>query len=291
MMLKAKVTFTGVLLMLSLGVVMLGCDDGDDPQDLLEVVLEANKLVVSMDPAYPPQSERDDDGNWEGFDVAVAEEVAQRLGVELEFTDPDWEYVTGGNWEGRWDLSVGSMTATAPRAENLFFTNAYYFTPASYAIHTDNTTLTSTDDLAGATIGVGAETTYLDYLWGTLEIMEGVGGGISYEAPADVDPREYTVESEVIAALVEGDGVNVDAIMAAQPTIQAAIDGGDPIEFIGTPAFYEPLVFALDRSRPGVSSSDAMVARLNEIVAEMHSDGTLTSLSTTWYGFDITQQQ
>ena len=48
----------------------------------------------------------------DGFDVEVAEEVASRLGVEIEFVTPDWDMITGGNWGGRWDVSIGSMTIT-----------------------------------------------------------------------------------------------------------------------------------------------------------------------------------
>ena len=48
---------------------------------------------------------------------------------------------------------------------------------------------------------------------------------------------------------------------------------------------YEPLVFSLDKGR---GPSDKIVAKLNEILAEMHADGTLTELSLKWYGVDIT---
>ena len=73
--------------------------------------------------------------------------------------------------------------------------------------------------------------------------------------------------------------------MSAQPTIEEAIGSGVPLKIIGTPAFYEPLVFALDKSR---GPSDLFLAKLNEILAEMHADGTLKELSIKWYGFDIT---
>jgi polar amino acid transport system substrate-binding protein len=73
--------------------------------------------------------------------------------------------------------------------------------------------------------------------------------------------------------------------MSAQPTIQTAIDSGVDLKYVGTPAFYEPLVFALDKGR---GPSDRMVTRLNEILAEMRADGTLTDLSLEWYGIDLT---
>jgi polar amino acid transport system substrate-binding protein len=106
-----------------------------------------------------------------------------------------------------------------------------------------------------------------------------------YDPPPDVDVKPYSTDSEAVQELALGDGVRLDAVMSAQPTIQEAMNSGVPLRYVGTPAFYEPLVFALDKSR---GPSDKMVDALNEILAEMHSDGTLTDLSLEFYGVDIT---
>jgi polar amino acid transport system substrate-binding protein len=100
--------------------------------------------------------------------------------------------------------------------------------------------------------------------------------------------RPYSTDSEAIQDLALGDGVRLDAAMSAVPTLQEAIDTGQPLKLLGEPAFYEPLSFALDKSR---GPSDKMLAKLNEIVAEMHADGTLTELSMQYYGEDITKAQ
>jgi ABC-type transport system substrate-binding protein len=252
------------------------------PKDLLDEVMAAGKLVVSSDPNYAPQSFLNDAGELDGFDIDVAKEVATRLGVELEFVTPDWDLITAGNWGGRWDLSIGSMTITEDRQEVLWFTIPYYFTPASFAVHLDNTTVNMPDDLSGMTVGLGTATTYEAYLEGTLAI---VGEVPVYDAPAGVNVQPYDTDSEAIQDLALGDGVRLDAVMSAQPTIQEAIDNGQPLKIIGTPAFYEPLAFALDKSR---GPSDKMLAKLDEILAAMHDDGTLTDLSIKWYGIDIT---
>ena len=251
-------------------------------EDLLNQVTEAGKLVVSTDPNYAPQSFLNDAGDLDGFDVNVAEEVAERLGVELEFVTPDWDLITPGGWAGRWDLSIGSMTPTDARAEVLWFTDPYYFTPATFAVHADNTDITTVEDFSGKALGLGTATTYESWLDGTLSIL---GGQIMYDPPSGVDVRPYTTDSEAVQDLALGDGVRLDGVMTAQPTIQEAIDSGVPLKYVVTPAFYEPLVFALDKSR---GPSDSMLARLNEIIAEMHADGTLTELSLEWYGVDIT---
>src|SRR3712207_7428311 len=48
---------------------------------------------------------------------------------------PSWDLITAGSWNGRWDLSVGSMTITPERAKVLHFSPPYYYTPASVAVH------------------------------------------------------------------------------------------------------------------------------------------------------------
>jgi polar amino acid transport system substrate-binding protein len=252
-------------------------------EDLLDQVMAAGKLVVSTDPDYPPQSFTDEAGELAGFDVDVAREVARRLGVGIEFESPDWDMITAGHWGGRWDVSIGSMTPTEARAEVLWFTDPYYFTPASFAVHTDNTTIQTSDDLVGKTVGLGTATTYEDYLKGTLSIM---GGEVAYDPPPDVKIRPYLTDAYAFEDMKLGDGARMDAVMSAQLTIQEAINDGYPLKFVGTPAFYEPLVFALDKAG---GSTDKMLLELNAIIAAMHEDGTLTNLSLKWYGIDITR--
>ncbi|MGH8928206.1 MAG: transporter substrate-binding domain-containing protein, partial [Acidimicrobiia bacterium] len=124
--------------------------------DLLAQILADGEIAVSTDPAYPPQSELNPTTNeYEGFDIDVANEIASRLGVTVRWETPAWEAIVAGNWQDRWHMSVGSMTVTTERAEVLDFAPAYYFTPASVAVHADNTTIIDTENaLDSATIGV-----------------------------------------------------------------------------------------------------------------------------------------
>ena len=105
----------------------------------LAAVCEAGVIVVSTDPAYPPQSFLNEEtGEYEGFDIDVAREIGTRLGVDVEFTDPTFDAVVAGNWGGRWDMSVGSVTVTTERMEVLDFTQAYYYTPAQLSVFDDS---------------------------------------------------------------------------------------------------------------------------------------------------------
>ena len=250
--------------------------------DLLDQVTAAGRLIVSTDPNYKPQSFLNDAGELDGFDVDVAREVAKRLGVKPEFVTPDWDMIVGGGWGSRWDLSIGSMTPTEERAQVLWLTDPYYYTPASFAVHKDNTSVTRPQDLAGQKVGVGRDTACMAYLDGALAMM---GGEALYSPPANLKVVPYAADAEAIQDLALGDGTRLDAVLVAQPTLQVAIDEGQPLKYVGTPAFYQPLVFALDKGR---GESDAMLARLNEIIRAMHDDGTLSRLSLKWYRIDLT---
>ena len=249
--------------------------------EVLDRVTSQGKLVMSTDPEYPPQSSLNDQNEFEGFDIDVGREIARRLGVEIEFVTPGWDVLTAGNWAGRWDVSVGSMTPTQARREVLDFPAIYYYTPAALAVHEDNTDINEPADAAGKTIGVGIATTYEQYLKKEL-VIDAVGAPPFEFRIDDADIRTYDTDLLAVDDLRLGDGVRLDAVITALPTVAGAIDQGFPLKTVGDPLFLEPLAVAIDKGDPEWG------ARLAEIVEEMHADGTLAELSEKWYGADLT---
>lgn len=260
---------------------------GKEGNDLLQVVQERGTLVASTDPKYPPQSFQNPEGEFEGFDIDVTKEIAKRLGVDVEFVTPSFNAIVAGNWSGRWDLSVGSVTITPERQKVLNFTDPYYYTPASMAVHESNTDVSDpTTDLDGATIGVCAACSYESYLKGTLEIL-----GKKYTSEVeDAEVKAYETDKIAIQDLGLGDGVRLDAVFSALPTLEGAIADETPIKVVGDPLFFEPLGVAIDKASP--EDPKAFFEEVSSIVKEMHSDGTLTKLSEKWYdGTDLTKTQ
>jgi polar amino acid transport system substrate-binding protein len=259
--------------------------ESDEPTGLLASVLDAGVLRVSTDPAYPPQSSVTKSGEYEGFDIDVATEIAERLGVEVEWETPAWDLITAGNWAGRWDVSVGSMTVTPERAEVLEFTPAYYYTPAAVAVHEDNTSITDTEnDLDGKTIGVCGGCTYEAYLEQSLNIP---GYEIDFVID-DANVKAYNTDTSAIADLELGDGTRLDAVISALPTLEGAIDKDKPIKVVGDPIYYEPLAVALDKNAP--EDPVPLAEEIGRIIEEMHEDGTLSELSMKWYDTDLTKK-
>src|ERR1700743_2712042 len=104
---------------------------------VLDRVVAAGTLKVATDANWAPQSFMNDKNELDGFDVDVAKEIGRRMGVKVEFITPGWDIITAGNWAGRWDMHVGSMTPTKKRAEIFDFPAVYYYTPAAVAVHND----------------------------------------------------------------------------------------------------------------------------------------------------------
>ena len=254
---------------------------GGTEGDLLSAIEEEGVLTVSTDPAYPPQSSLNEEtGEYEGFDIDVATAIAEAIGVDVAWEAPAWETIIAGNWNGRWDLSVGSMTITPEREEVLHFSTPYYYTPAVVAVAADDDSISDlTADLDGQAIAVCGGCTYDFYLQGNLEIP-----GESFDFVID-DPEIITTDTDTTAIeqLVQG---RVVAAMTSATVVQGAIDEGLPIKIVGDPLFYEPLAAAIDASAS--QDTESFVARVSEIIEGMHEDGSLSELSNQWFGLDLT---
>jgi len=262
------------------------CDSASGDDELARIC-EAGVLIVSTDPAYPPQSFLNEStGDYEGFDIDVAREIGARLGVEVEFTDPTFDAVVAGGWSGRWDVSVGSVTVTEERKSVLDFTQPYYFTPAQLAVQADSD-IASIEDLGGSTVCVGESTTYLFWIDGTLNLPEEAG-----EIAAVPDGMEATTlptDIDCAEAWRSGRTDDFQGWLTALPTAQGAIDEEYPVKLVGEPVFYEPLAVAFDAS---AENNESLVEAVDRIIGEMHEDGTLTALSQEWYdGDDLTTQE
>ncbi len=269
---------------------------GDPATDKLAQVLARGTLVVSTDPAYPPQSfavkgatRRVDTKcatnqltarEVSGFDVDTAVKVAAALGVEPCFVTPSWTEVTSGNWGDRWDLSIGSMGITRERMGLLWFVQPYYASGANFWVRKDSP-VKAVKQLDGKRIGACVGCIHEAYLQKNLDIP---GAEVTY-ALDNPEIVGFDVEPPGFKALAAG---KVDAFLADGQVGEAAIDGGLPLRAVGKPVFYSYLAPAVDQASG--KSQTAFVDRLNEVIASLHADGSLGDLSRRWFGGDLTAE-
>jgi polar amino acid transport system substrate-binding protein len=261
----------------------LVCDGEVDGQ--LARVCDAGKIVAFTDPAYPPQSSLNAaTGEYEGFDIDVTNEIAARLGVDVEFVTPAFDLVVAGDWSERFDIAVGSVTVTEDRKEILDFTVPYYFTPAQMATF-EASDIQTIDDFAGKTACVGEATTYLDWIEGTLTLPAEAGevaavpeGLKSTTLPTDIDCADAWASGRT----------DFEGWISSITTVEGAIADDYAIRKVGDPIFFEPLAVCFDKA---VEDRASLVEAVNQIVQDMHDDGTLTAMSEQWFdGIDLTTQ-
>jgi polar amino acid transport system substrate-binding protein len=264
------------------------CGETKASGDALAEICDRGTITVSTDPAYPPQSSLDrKSGEYVGFDIDVATEIAKRLGVKIAWETPSWDVITAGSWNNRWQMSVGSMTPTNARQKVLDFTQPYYYTPAVVVVHEDNTSVTDlSTDLDGKKIGVCSGCTYEQFLDKSLAIK-----GFDFDFVIDdAEISGYDTDTTALQDLAIGDGTRLDAVITSLTTAQGYADAGNPVKIVGDPVFYEPLAVAIDKSSDADPTS--LVEAIDGIVGQMHEDGTLTELSKQWYdGIDLSVQK
>lgn len=251
--------------------------------EALNRVMSAKVLKIATAASWAPQSFLNDNNEMDGFDVDVAKEVAKRLGAKAEFVTPAWDIITAGKWNGRWDISVGSMTPTKSRSRVLSFPAVYYYTPAVAAVHKDSKASKVTD-LNGKKMGACTNCTFELYLKKDLTIeAEGVP---VFEYRINVgELKSYANSSAAFDDLRLGDGTRLDGVVDALPTLMKAIENKYPFKIVGKPVFYEPLALAIDKGDKEFND------KLAGIITAMRSDGTLTALSKKWYKVDYSVTQ
>ena len=209
-------------------------------------IVERGTVIVANDANYAPQSSIDKaTGELVGFDVDVANKMAEILGLTVEFKNPAWETIPAGLRPGqvrrlhRLDdhhaASARRPVATSPMP--------YYYTSGQVFVKKGGTQITGAADLDGKKVGVGAATTYYDYLKDNTK----------------ADVKTYPTDADAFPDLRNG---NLDFVMTAGPTGQQAILEGQPFDFSGAPLYYEDLAFAIKKGEGD------WLAMLNYAVAE-----------------------
>ncbi len=289
---RIRSSFIAALAALALVTSACGSSTSSDG-DLLARIQENGVIRIATDPNYPPYSSLED-GEYVGFDIAVAQLIANALEVEIEWQTPTWDALTAGNWSDRWDVSVGSMAQTSDRSKVIDFSVPYYYAYASIAVPADSTAM-SLADLAGKTGCVGSATLYESWLKGDLAEDKFVI--VSSAPPADVTVQSQETDNLCIEALqagrswdffVQSDAFIDNAITETGTVDEATGEVTNPlIKYLDNSAVTaERISVALDKS--GLKTT-ALLERINEILTKAHENGILTALSEEWLTKDYTK--
>lgn len=229
---------------------------------------EADTISFAGSGGYPPFNYLTEEGDVIGFDVDVAQEIATRMGRELDYVTTAWDGIIEGLRAKRYDGILGSMGITAERQKRVNFTEPYYYSGPQLIVRKDSGI--SGPEALDASHKIGLAT------------------GTTFEGDANklgVEVKLYEDDTQTLLELVNGriDGVLTDRIVGLNAI--SKLKGGDQLQLVGSVLRSEKMGIAIHRD------DTALLEEVNSHLSDMREDGTLADISAKWFnGEDITRE-
>ena len=236
--------------------------------DQLAAIQTNGKLVVALEGAWQPWSYHDESDTLVGYDVEVSRAIAEKLGVEPEYVESDWDSLFAGLDAGRFDIVCNGVEVTDERAKTYDFTTPYGYIHTALAVRKDNEDIKSFEDLKGKTTANSLASTY-------MELAESYGATVQ-----GIDTLEETIQ-----LLTAG---RIDATLNADVSFYDYLNVHPDADF-KLVAQTEDASHVAIPVRKGDDSASLLEA-INTAIEELRADGTLKALGEKYFGQDISSE-
>ena len=236
--------------------------------DQLAAIQTNGKLVVALEGAWQPWSYHDESDTLVGYDVEVSRAIAEKLGVEPEYVESDWDSLFAGLDAGRFDIVCNGVEVTDERAKTYNFTTPYGYIHTALAVRKDNEDIKSFEDLKGKTTANSLASTY-------MELAESYGATVQ-----GIDTLEETIQ-----LLTAG---RIDATLNADVSFYDYLNVHPDADF-KLVAQTEDASHVAIPVRKGDDSASLLEA-INTAIEELRADGTLKALGEKYFGQDISSE-
>jgi polar amino acid transport system substrate-binding protein len=234
------------------------------------LTIKSGTLMVGMEIGYPPMEYFDSDGKTPiGFDVELANALADKMGLKVEYVDTAWDGIFAGVDTGKYDCIISSVTYTQERAQNFDFTKPYVANSQLLVVRKDSDFKPKTlEDVKGLRLTYQAETTS-DTL--ATEWVERNG--------TTLNVYEYDKVMNCFDELTLGrvDVILVDSVVAAEYLSRP----NNPYEITAEVSNDEVLAVCLKKG------NQALTDALNQALDALWADGTLKNISQNIFGTDV----
>lgn len=240
----------------------------DNSGDLLAQIQQRGEIVFGTEGTWSPWTYHDENDQLVGFDIEVAQKVAEKLGVKATFVEGEWDGLLAGVDGGRYDSMANGVEITEERAQKYDFSDPYCYIRTAIIVKSDDDSITSFEDLNGKTTANTISSTYATQ-------AEAHGATVT-----GVDDLNQTIElllSGRIDATLNAEVVFADYVKEHPEANIKIATFSDEVEKVAIPI------------RKGDDTA-TLLAAVNDALKEMSEDGTLTALSEKYFGTDISKE-
>jgi ABC-type amino acid transport substrate-binding protein len=212
------------------------------------------KLVIATNAEFPPfefvvEKDKGIIGEYDGIDIVLMKEIADKLGMELEVSNMTFESIIGAVSSGKADLAVAGMTVDAERLESLDFTDTYWAAIQTILVGKDNTDITNVESLSGKTVGVVTGYT------GDTTLSE-------IASEKNITLKRYNKGIDAVQELING---KLDAAVIDSPTAESFIKENPEIKGVTDDKFFETEEYAIGVKKGNKELLDKVNTALKEI--------------------------